>query len=312
MNFWTIQKYKFFIITIVLPYSLFFSLLPVEGFSDRVSYLLIAENPLAYLIHYFRIGGLVGVLTNEPVWFAINLLLSLTFEPEIIIRIIVFVSAFWLGYQLAKKNPRNLLFVLFIFLYPQITKNFTIHLRQGLAITIFFIALNPYGVRRYPSIMFLTSFIHSSFFVINFIFFFNYLCDLLKISSGLRLIVFCFSTLIGINFLPSVTELLGFRQALQYNFDKVDVGGLGFLLYSGLFILLFHSYSFLKTHSNAVLVCIFYLLTYFTFPLSARVLESGLLFILLAGLDLPKFKKSLFLMIMASSSIFAAASALLL
>ena len=312
MNSWAIKKYKFFIFSLVIPYSLFFALLPVEGFSDRSSYLIIAESPLLHLAHYLNTGGWLGLLTNEPGWLAINLILSFFLEPELIIRGIIFISAIFLGVYLVRKNPRNLFFIFLLLLYPQITKNFTLHLRQGLAITMFFIALNPYGARRYPSIMILTSFIHSSFIIINLIFYFNYLCDKLKLSIGLRLVLFSFLTLTGINFLPVIAEILGFRQATQYNFEKVDIGGLGFLLYSIFSILLLHSYSFLKRHSNAILVCAFYLLTYFTFPLSARVLESGLLLIFLAGVDLPKFKKYLFLTVMASSSLFAGVSFVLL
>lgn len=308
MTSMTIKKYKFFILALVLPYSLFFAFLPVEGFSDRTSYLIIAESPLIHLAHYLNTGGWLGLLTNEPGWLAINLILSFFLEPELIIRVIVFISAFIFGVYLVRKNPRNLLFIFLLLVYPQITKNFTLHLRQGLAITIFFIALNPYGARRYPSIMILTSFIHSSFIIINLIFYFNYLCDKLKFSIGLRLVIFSFLSIIGINFLPVIAEIAGFRQAAQYDFEKINVGGLGFLLYLIFFILLLHSYSFLKLHSNAILVCAFYLLTYFTFPLSARILESGLLFIFFAGVELPRFKKYLFLTAMAGSSLFAGIS----
>jgi len=99
-------------------------------------------------------------------------------------------------------------------------------------------------------------------------------------------------------------QLLGARQAEQYSFDMTEVSGLGFVFWLAVLALfLSQGKRFLQTRQRATSILLFYLLSYFFIEVTARIFESGLPIVLLAGLALRDWRRWIFITSFLSYSI---------
>jgi hypothetical protein len=95
--------------------------------------------------------------------------------------------------------------------------------------------------------------------------------------------------------------VLGARQAAQYDFHMTEVSGLGFVLWFVIFVLwVFEGRSFLREHVFETGMIVFYLSTYWLIEVTARIFESGMLLVLLAGLALPGWRRLGFLAVIVA------------
>lgn len=273
------------------------TLIPIDVIIDRDNYLDYADNSGLILLSYFD-SGLHVILFNEPIFLFINLFLSFLFTSENVVRSIIFFSAFTTSFLVLRYNFRYF-FILFLFLLiPQVLKNYVIHLRQGLAVSFFLIGYLSTNKKTFKSIffIFISPFVHSSFFVlIIFIYGIKFLTQL-KFDYNLKVAIISLFGLLSSMIMETVGKLVGARQVVEYQFTIENISGIGFLFW--LFILFIFSIQgkeFLKSNLFSIAILIFYLTTYFFIPVTARIFESGIILVLLSGLNLTYWRKYTFI-----------------
>lgn len=108
-----------------------------------------------------------------------------------------------------------------------------------------------------------------------------------------------FYVLLGVSFgtcLGFIASALGARQADGYEFTMANVSGLGFIFWLGVLVLYFlEGREFLNRCSFSVGVLLFYLSTYFFIEITARIFESAMLLVLVAGLSLTGWRRLVFI-----------------
>lgn len=263
-------------------YAFFLVSLPMEGMADRANYLEMARiSPV--IIARELAQGFNSFLANEPVWFLLNALLNLRFSDVEVVRIVIFFSSFLVSYLLLLNNPKSFFLLLLVLFFPQVMKNFVIHLRQGLAIAVFMLGWFSFDRKNKIFFIGLAPFIHSSFFIIIAIMLGGWLLKKLKTAPDIKLVAyFCFSLSLSL-LVATLSALIGARQATTTVITAEGVTGIGFLFWCGmLLIMLLQGRRFLHQHTVALGILIFYLVAYFFTPISGRVFESGILLVLLA------------------------------
>lgn len=269
---------------ISLIYAALLASAPMEGVMDRDNYLEMARVSPLIIARYIGQGA-QSVIANEPVWLAINSALGFVFDDEVVVRIIIFFSAFIVSYLLLINNPRNFFWLLLVLIFPQVMKNFVIHLRQGLAIAVFMLGWFSVGHKKRLFFIGLTPFIHSSFFIIIAILVGGWLLKKLKLAPDIKLLSYFTVSLSLALLVTQVAALIGARQANTTAVMDEAASGVGFLFWSAMLaILLLQGRRFLHQHTAATGILIFYLASYFFTPIAGRVFESGVLLVLLAVL----------------------------
>lgn len=278
---------------VALLYATLLASFPMEGVMDRANYLEMARvSPLILL--RFLSQGIHSLFANEPLWLAINSVLGFVFDDTVVVRILVFFSAFVVSYLLLKRNPKNFLLLILILLFPQVMKNFVIHLRQGVAIAFFM--LGWFSVNRKKRILLigLTPFIHSSFFVIIAFLAGVWLLKKLRTAPDMRLLLFFLGSISLALFAVQLSGLIGARQAGTTLVSTEGISGIGFLFWSiMLVVLILQGRRFIHRYSIAIGILIFYLVAYFFTPIAGRVFESGVLLVLLALLATTGWRRAI-------------------
>jgi hypothetical protein len=172
---------------------------------------------------------------------------------------------------------------------PQVLKNNIVHLRQGLAISIFLIGYFSKNRFISPCFLLMSIFIHSSFIFIVFFYYLNIIFLHLRLAADVRAtLVLIFGVFISILGL-SIAGMLGARQGVNAEYTSFggrDIG-FGFLFWLSILLLYFSAgKQFLKEQSLSIIILLFYMSTFLFFPVTARIFESGLILVLLTGLHL--------------------------
>lgn len=242
---------------------------------DRYFYLVYAES--SWTIMQGNIGrGVLSFISNEPLFLMINSALALLFSPETVVKIIIFVASFLALYSLGRLSKFNTLILFLFLLSPTILLKYIVHLRQGLAMSIYFMGLTGFLEKKgYKWIRFVTPLIHSSMAFVVLYEFSEAFFKKMKISSGLRL-YFSSMALAGFMVLtPEIATLFGDRRAGAYSMEfGLSGSGLGILVW-----FLAGSYFVMAKRRDYVgIICnygiTFYCISYFYFSFSARVFES--------------------------------------
>lgn len=281
-----------------LLYATVLTSLPLLEFLDRDNYLTYARYSDEIMARYSALN-LVAVLFNEPLWLLINIGLSKLFIGEVVLRIIIFVAAFLVSWLLLRQNPRHIFWMMGFLLIPQVMKNHIIHLRQGLGLAVFLLGYFSDARWRGRVLMLAAGFVHASFLFLVVIFSMVYLMGLLRFSPRLRVILLlvCFAAL-GIA-VGTIARLLGARQGNEYADFQTGISGMGFLFWSvALGLLLSAGRDFLQANMVSLAILAFYLSTYFTLPVAARIFESGMPLIFMSGIALPGWRRRIFLLLL--------------
>lgn len=282
---------------LALLYGGVLAALPLEAFKDRVNYLVYAQDSWYLLLTYWE-RGVLPTLANEPLWLLLNAALGSWLAPDIVVRVLIGVPAALVAWLILRYGQGHLFWLLLILLLPQVVKNHIIHLRQGVAIAIF---LAAWHIRRQPFralLMLATPLIHASFAFIIGLLGLSRITWFLRFAPDLRSLVFLGSGIfIGFG-LEVLATSVGARQASLYHFIAADVSGLGFLFWTTVFIIwCLESRRFLREHAFESSIILFYLGTYFLVEVAGRVFESGLALVLLAGLNLTRWRRRAFLLL---------------
>jgi len=281
---------------LALGYAIPLSLIPHEGIIDRGNYLAMAQSgPL--ILAGFLGEGIGAFLANEPVWFLINAVLGLFFEAEAAVAGLILVSATLAVYSVLRQSRRDLLIVVGFVLINGFLKNYVIHLRQGLAIAIFLAGY--YSKRssvRYFSCT-LAAFTHSSFFFILALMIIRDVGNWMRLDPAIRLAgIGIFGLMLGA-LLPLVAGAVGARQAEEYEFTSAAISGIAFVFWSMmLVVLLSEGPKYIRENLLPLGGVIFYLSTYFFIEVTGRIFESILIVILISGLDLTGWRRSVFIL----------------
>ena len=278
-----------------LIYAATLAFLSLDVFKDRINYLRYAESSLAILQGYSNKGILVA-LVNEPVWLLINAGLAKYFDPQIVVRILIFFSAFLVACYICLYNKKYFLWVVVFLFLPQVVGNYIVHLRQGLAIAIFLAGW--YSNKRMIKwfLLGVTPLIHATFFFVITIYFLAEILKKIRFAADLRTVVFLIFAIVISLSLGVISAKLGVWQAWEYHFTAADISGLSFLFWSGILaIMCLQGKIFLRTYVFEIGGLLFYLISYWLVPVTARIFESMLLLILVAGLHLTKWRRILFL-----------------
>lgn len=284
----------FGIFLLSLTVSTILASLQVDAFKDRENYLIYAQDSIVILLRNFS-EGLLPTIFNEPLWLLINVALGVFFDPENVVRLLIFASSFIVLSKLLLQDKNKFFFLLLIFFLPIVVKNHIVHLRQGVAIAIFIFAYFSWSKYKYFYLA-LTPLVHSSFFVILLLMFIRASMTKIRLAGDLQSILyFAVGSVLAV-LLVQVASILGARQHEQYATEAMNnVSGLGFVFwFSVLMIYCAQGKKFLKENSFSVGVLALYLTTYFTLPVTGRILESAVVVVLLSGTKIKGIMRSIF------------------
>jgi hypothetical protein len=237
-------------------------------------------------------------LVNEPFWLSINYLLGLVVQPEMVLRIVIFFSTFLVLFSLGKLTNYSLWTVFFFFIVVQILKNHITHLRQGLALGIFLLGLVTTG-KTGLALRLLSPFVHTSFWFILLLDFFEQAARKMRVSISARLLLFFILAFAIILSFPFIVKVSGDRRFSVYEFELTQSASfLGFMWWIVLGTLFFLGTRKNKISTLSTYGIIFYLVSYFFLDFGARLFESVVPLILAVMLTSTKEFKFLFGMLM--------------
>lgn len=266
-----------------------------DSIKDRLNYLAYASSSDVIFSRYVS-SGYVSVFANEPVWLSINILLDRLFEPHITLKLIIFFAAFVTSFLVLNVDPKYFIFLVFLLFFPQVIDKLVIHIRQGLAISIFLLGWFTLSRSWRLTLFALTPFIHASFFFVLFLYVVTRFLQRFKFALDLRVVAIALLGLMigfGLGFIASI---FGARQAYEYEFGATAVSGLGFLFWFGVFVLYWlQGRRFAYENALAMSAIVFYLTTYFLIEVTARIFESMVVIVLLASLGLTSWRRKVFI-----------------
>ncbi|MGF1697562.1 hypothetical protein L4C54_18020 [Vibrio lamellibrachiae] len=275
-------KIQWLIISFLISfiYSGVLSSLPVDVFYDRINYLYYAEKSYIIFLHNME-SGLLRTFFNEPIWLLLNTALASILSPESVIRVYIFISCFLLSFSLCYANRKHFFFVMFALLFPLLIKNYIVHLRQGVAMSIFSLGYFSKNLKVKASLISLTPFIHVSFFIIIGVMALGNMVRFKGISPGVKALIGFIILLVIAILLPYIASLLGARQGERAARLSMNVSGVGFFFWMTiLLVFLLSGRDAILKSLSAIFILFLYLSLYFISPFSGRVLESGLIIVL--------------------------------
>lgn len=263
------------------------------AFKDRDNYLSYAQSSDVVAQRYLN-DGWQALIFNEPLWLAINAALARLFDAPSVLCILIFGSASIVAYLVMRRGPHRFLYLLFLLIVPFVIKNHIIHLRQGVAIAIFFTAIQIKSRPIRIILLLVAPLVHSSFFVVVLMYLLSRVVGRSSIRPGMSVFLMLVASVTGMLAFSGVAAWSGARQAESIAVAD-DVSGLGFALWMCvLIIFIFEGQTFLKANLFPVSILLFYLASYFFTAQAGRILESGVLAVFLAALSLKRGRFALF------------------
>lgn len=262
-----------------------------------------AADDISYLDYVAYSGGLLlhvllhplTLFVNEPLWLLVNTVLGFFADNEFGVRTIIFTSTFIALHALKSLSNRSLLMLLAFVLIGEILAKYILHIRQGLAISLFLWGLVR-GGRAGLVLRLLTPFIHTSFWIVIFYELYEWFFRRIKWQYKYRLSLFAILNMIIIFLIPILAEFLNDRRADFYNFTMApDASGKGFIFWLILGSLFVY---FVKKNTIGMLGSygvIFYLESYFFLEFSPRILENFLPLVVLGMIKTEGKVKAIFI-----------------
>lgn len=287
--------YRLMSLMVALIYGGFLASLPLDVFKDRVNYLHYAAYSWDVLNRFWSQSPLVA-LANEPIWLLINSGLAIFLPTDISLRIIIFVPAAIVAWIVLLQSPRNFIWLLLFLVHPLVIKNHIIHLRQGMAIAVFLLGwFSEYKPIRWL-LMGCAPFIHSSFLFVLGLLGIAKIAIKLRLGPDLRTLLFVAVGIISGLGLSWLAAFIGARQVFDYKFAMAaDASGLGFIFWAMVFVVMYlQGGAYMRLYAFELGTMLFYLTTYLFIEVAARIFESAILLVLLAGLKLTGWRSKVF------------------
>lgn len=299
-------------------YGAMISSFPSEYFRDRESYIFYANYSDDIFGDYLS-KGILPLLSNEPIFLKLNTILSFFFSPSIVPNVFVFVlsATFFYCFFIRCRNFLEGFFALCLFLLtPTFLHLQLVVIRQGICSAILLlVCILTCDKKKILTTSFFLGFIHSSFFLITFFLFINYILFLSGAKRKIRLAVLCLVTFFISGAYIVIGNFLGLRQVTQEHLlEQTDVSGLAFLMWLSMLCLILFS----KPKNTieepvkdiAILGLVVYLSMYFTLPFSGRFILSFVPFIFLSSIIRLKLIECLYLIFFIVVNVYILSSSL--
>lgn len=242
---------------------------------DRENYLIFAHQGWP-MIQYNLSHGIMTFLANEPLFFVINAIIYSFTNEFNTVKIIIFSASVITLLAMGSMTKYSFLNFLFFGGLPLILINYTTHLRQGLAMAIYFVGLAALMKgSQWKWIRLITPFIHSSMLFLLFFEFCELVFRKLKVNKYVKVLIFVVAVALMFMLLPSMLRLIGDRRFDAYDFSfKIAGSGLGLIgwVVIGAFYLIYGKDKPLNV--MVALGMVFYLVSYFYLEFGARVLQA--------------------------------------
>lgn len=287
--------------------AIYFRSQPILGFLDREVYLYNHMGEAIYRLYYWLNEPIIGKILGEPVWLMINYLFGIVFGFEEGLLNLIFFSSF-LGifsvmslidkYNIDFKNKFIYLIIFFGvgFMYSK----YTMHLRQGFAISVFLFAYCLNGTKKNLLIL-LTPLIHVSFFLVIP---FYYLVEFLKGNTFKKhnLSVLFLSLLFGVVvfvYLPVIGDYFDIYKVDQYESLRYETSGFGFIFWLTILCLFLYSgRDFIYSNLFSIIGIMIFLISYNLFGNPGRLFNNFQPLVILSGLSLKGYNYYIFLIAM--------------
>lgn len=268
---------------------------PLLSLTDRVNYLAYPSDSFVLLARYISSGPL-AVLSNAPLWLLLNGSLGLLLNPEQCLRLIIFVQAVAVTYVLLRAGGKSWIWVVALLFMPRFMENYTIHLRQGMGITVFL--LGWFSTRRTVrwALIGASPFIHESFAFVVALYVMTEAMKKLRLGDDVRVtVVMIVSIMISLG-LVALAKAVGARQVTEYSLTSTSVSGVAFLMWSAVLgLLLLERKKAGRYYDIGLAAIAFYLGTYFLSRVSGRIFESMFPLVFFCGLALTSWRRVIFL-----------------
>lgn len=262
-------------------YSSFLVMLPNDYFRDRVGYIVYAEESSDYFYNSSQ-DGFLSLFFSDPIFLKLNSFFSIFFSSDLVPKVFVFFSGFIFFYCFMRESKGGLA-KFFILLLLLLTPGFfhlqNVVLRQGLCSAILIlVCVHCDDKRKWILASFILGMIHSSFFLITFFLFFEYLFTTLKFKrTNAYILTSVVSIVVALSYI-FIGKYLGVRQSSSdYLAAEVSVSGFAFIMWLSVFILILIRK---KTDGNykiddvSIMGLIIYLSMYFISPIGGRLILS--------------------------------------
>ncbi|MGN6690699.1 MAG: hypothetical protein ACTHJU_07140, partial [Sphingopyxis sp.] len=138
----------------------------------------------------------------------------------------------------------------------------------------------------------LSPFIHSSFFFIYVMMYFNNFISILKINIYIRILIFLAFYTALIYSIQFAAAQVGARQAGDLENDIANASGLAFLFWIGILVVfILDGPKFLKDNIFQTSIIVFYLIAYIFTSYAGRIFESALVLVMIAMIELKGWRK---------------------
>jgi len=285
---------------IALIYGIILASLPLETLYDRYTHVVWAAHSRELLQNFWSQGVLVA-LANEPLWWLINIFLSSFLGPENTVRTLIMVSATIFAYLMLRVSPKHFIWLLLFLFVPGVIRHYIMAIRQGVAVTMFLLAWFSTNKHWRRILFLLTPFVHISFFIALMLLVVANVVRKMRFAYDLRTIAFlCIGVTAGIGGIKLIGEMVGARQveALTtgwYASRMPEASGLGALFWSIIFVIYsLQGKNFTRNHAFELGSIIFYISIYPFLPIAGRVFTSVLPVVLLASLELTRWRRLVF------------------
>lgn len=228
-------------------------------------------------IEQISVSEPVFFLLNEPGYKVFNYFISKTVGEYWYFPVFIFISFSLLVISIYRISNRPFLSLFVFLLFITIVKNWYIHLRQGLALSIFLFGLSLKSRTKYL-IFLASSLIHTSFFVVIGSYVYEYFARRLGFNRIIRVTIFFFLAAIFAWILEDILRVIGYVSARR---DYKDVGQLASFKVYITYIVISVSF-FMSSRKNYGMMTQFlyglslYIAMGFSVPYSARVFENYL------------------------------------
>jgi hypothetical protein len=245
--------------------------------SDRDAYAANVNNSIVVLLDKVSNFDILFFL-KEPLYDVFALILFLLFDDGYVALPYFIIFSFSLFvFSLYRSLPFNfgfegLIFVLIILFLPLVLKNYIIHLRQGLAMSLFYFLYSS-NFKHRKILLFLPAFIHGTFLFISPIIVF------FEIFSKFRMYFYFLTPLFLFVLIPFFSSMF---IGLNPKIDSIEdydntVSGFGFIFFFLIFFLLLFRHPSKYLNYISLFFIYFYLMSYFVqASFSARIFESSL------------------------------------
>jgi len=276
---------------------LWYTLIVVVGISSLIAFRNVGpapddENYVEYGVYAgeylenISTSDPVIFLLNEPLYDVFNYAVSSLFGGYLYFPLFIFTSFSLVSVAIYRISRRPIITLIIFLTFFPIIKNWYIHLRQGLALSIFLLGVSTKGWRK-NSLFFLSCLIHTSIFVSVGSYIYEYIAEKIGLDRVSRLILFFVVAALFAWLLEDLLKAIGYVAARR---DYRDIGKLAnpqvYLTYAMISI----GYLMSTKENRSMMTQFLYGLSLYTtmglaVPYAARVFENYLPFAVLSITD---------------------------